>query len=120
MNGLNSPYSRKNNPGFIVQKLIYIPALVLYYLAFRVMYTQFRLAKLLKVNDIEHKSAWNIYSHKNIEFARKYAKQLDDEDLIEKLLITARQYENSRANFVRFVVLILIFGVVFFMHPKYR
>ena len=101
-------------------KLLFIPALVLYVLGLFVLYTQFRMAKLLKANGFEHKSAWSIYSHKNIELARKYAKTLDDEDLSEKLLITARKYENSRANFVRFIVLILIAGVVFFMRPRYR
>ena len=100
--------------------LLYILFFILYVLGILVLNAQFRLAKLLKANGFEHKSGWSIYSHKNIELARKYAKTLEDEELSEKLLITARKYENSRANFVRFIVLILIAGVVFFMRPKYR
>ena len=97
-----------------MQILIFIPLLVLYILAFRVVYTQFKLAKLLKVNGFDHTSAFSIFSHKNIQLARKYAKQLDDKVLCEQLLSTARQFENSRGNLITFLVLFLIIFIVYF------
>ena len=62
-----------------MQKLIWFPVVIFYVLAFRLLYNQFRLAKILSENGYNHYSGLSLKSHGNIKIARKIASKIEDD-----------------------------------------
>ncbi len=63
--------------------LLWISILILYFIAFRLLYLQFKLAKILRNNGFKYFNALSLKSHDNIKLARNYAKQLEEEETEE-------------------------------------
>jgi hypothetical protein len=60
-----------------MQYLIWIPVVIIYMFAFRLIYMQFRLAKILREHGFNHYGGLSLKSHDNIKIARNIASKIE-------------------------------------------